>query len=268
MAIGDLNLSRIGRAYGKVEKRPWLEALLLGGGGALAGHYGGRMMAKGMMANVPGLRNLSQNVHPDAKEEAIRSVQGMTAALGGSLGALYAISKHGDFTNLPSFIHSMRKGRPADLTAQHAGDIRKGITAPRYQHQPFDPLRSFKTGSSDMYHIRDFVQEFKNPYEHERVPIKHSIDLLNEDPFLTVGQKSFSTHVMQGSEMDGSGLTSGKKIARSALRAGVGFGTAYTFGKTMGTVLGLPKPAKERLSRVGGLAAAVVNTGIFEGHRL
>ena len=131
MAIGDTNLSQIGRAYGKVEKKPWLEALLLGGGGALAGHYGGGAMARGMMANVPALRNLSRNVSPDDRAEAIRSIQGMTATLGGSLGALYAISKHGDFTDLPSFIQSMRKGRSPQLSAQHAADIRQSITRPR-----------------------------------------------------------------------------------------------------------------------------------------
>jgi hypothetical protein len=268
MGIGDLNLSAAGRACEKVEQKPWLEAMLLGGAGAVAGHYGGRMMGKGIMSNVPFVRNIAKDVSPEDREEAIRSLQRMTAVAGGSMAALYAITKHGDFRNMSAFGRSMAKGRPADLTAANAARIRQEAASGQYSHKPFYSGRRYKTATADMYHVRDFAPEFVNPFAHERVPIKHTIDLLNQDPFLTVGQKDFSTHVVQGAEMDGSGLTSGKKLARSALRAGVGFGTAYAFGKTLGNVLSLPKPATERLSRVGGLAAAVVTTGIFEGHRL
>jgi hypothetical protein len=58
-------------------------------------------------------------------------------------------------------------------------------------------------------------------------------------------------------------LISGKDLARGAVRAGVGYGAAFALGQTVGKIFDLPEPLTDRMSRIGGIAGAIINTGVF-----
>ena len=104
---------------------------------------------------------------------------------------------------------------------------------------------------------------FNNPMESQRIPLSFSMDLLQEDPFLRDKEKEVATSILGGSE-DGSGLTNGQTIARTAIRAGVGFVPSYAFGRVMTGIAGLPKEDAKRLSLAGGVAGAIYNTGLIQ----
>jgi hypothetical protein len=104
---------------------------------------------------------------------------------------------------------------------------------------------------------------FQNSMETERIPLSFSMDLLQSDPFLREPEKTVTTSILQGSE-DGSGLTNGQAIARTSVRAGVGFIPSNAFGRVMTGLAGLPKEDAKRFSLAGGVAGAIYNTGLIQ----
>lgn len=107
------------------------------------------------------------------------------------------------------------------------------------------------------------ASEFNDPYYQEIIPIRNSLDILTNDAYLKPYQRRAAADLIYGAENKDTGLTSGKKLTRSALKAGIGFVPAYAFGKTVGGILGLPPVVTTRMSMLGGLAAATINSGIF-----
>lgn len=98
------------------------------------------------------------------------------------------------------------------------------------------------------------------------VPVKSSMNTIAMDPFMTNTEKTKTNSLIFSSDTDnsGTGLLSGRDLASTAFKAGSHGGSAYLFGKTMGTLFGLPKPITNRLSEIGGVASAIRSTGIFK----
>jgi len=97
------------------------------------------------------------------------------------------------------------------------------------------------------------------------VPLHASLSLIEADPFLTRAQKNVTESILYGAEGKSAGKTTGRRVMESALRAGVGGAAGYGLGAVASTVFSLPDPFKKRLSAVGGVAGALLNTGIFSG---
>jgi hypothetical protein len=90
------------------------------------------------------------------------------------------------------------------------------------------------------------------------------VDLINQDPFLKPPAKGAAGFIVEGAAPGGSGLVSGRDIMRSAIHAGAGYVGAYLFGKAIGSIVGLPPDVVEDISKKGGIAGAVLNTGVLE----
>jgi hypothetical protein len=95
------------------------------------------------------------------------------------------------------------------------------------------------------------------------IPVHQGQALINRDPFLTEANKGKVNYLLGSTSEGNSGNISGMQLADSAIRAGVGLGAGIAFGKTMGSLFALGTSQTERLSRVGAVAGAIINTGIF-----
>jgi hypothetical protein len=68
----------------------------------------------------------------------------------------------------------------------------------------------------------------------------------------------------QAAQGDGGGLISTKDLIRGAVGAGVGYGAATLFGKTLGAVFGLPAQTQQKLSRIGAVGGLLNGLGILK----
>ena len=78
-----------------------------------------------------------------------------------------------------------------------------------------------------------------------------------------MGQKAAVNGIIGGTSDGESGMTSGEKLADSAIKVGFGAATGFAFGKTMGTLFALDDPQVKRLSQYGTVAGALFNSGIL-----
>ena len=115
---------------------------------------------------------------------------------------------------------------------------------------------SFKAGSDQS------TQSMDDPFYSKRIPVSYTVDLIRSDPFLTPPAKGAAEFLVTGKS--DSGLISGKDLMQTAVQAGVGYGAAYMFGKVLGSVMSLPKSTVDSLANKGGIAAAIINTGVLE----
>jgi len=248
MGIGDINVGAPLEAYHNVAgKRPWLNSLLMGSGLAAGGYYGAqKLLPRGGRFGVSDPKN--------RRDVALR-----IAALLGTAGAAYPLLTGLDTSGKGSAVGSLTD---PDYWDKH----------PETSKADYDRTQKSIAGDTWDYEDMDFTRgagmekeyAWDAPYMGERIPASVAMDLLGNDRYLDNSQKSLTVGILNDAEEGRSGLISGKDITRSAVRAGVGYGAAYLFGNTMGKVFGLPTPVTKQLSHFGGLAGAVINTGIFK----
>jgi len=249
------------RAYtGFAEAAPWADVLLHGGAGSLAGTAAGTLfwdkiqpfLTRFAMSEQEKADMEREYNTPEGRAEVIRNLSNLGGVLGAGMGAV----KH------------------LDTTSGLRGAF-KSLTQPNYyQNNPvalqlqkkkaLDAVKNLKSTAVPYFsgRTKTAAQDFEQGFHQNTVPIATSVDLIQRDPFLSLGQKEAVSGLFRAEGKD-VGMTSGQKLTRAALRAGVGMVTGYTFGKTMGHLMSMPKPARDSLSRAGGVAGAVVNTGIF-----
>lgn len=266
--LENVDVSAPFRGYTKyVEKYPLAEAGLLGGAGAAAGYFG-----TGMLIN-PIIKLLLVGKSPAEKAQimaalhqggGVQRLKRIGGIAGGTLGAGYALNKAVDWSSLKNIFKSLKskdywKNNPEALKAKEDAH-QKRIDKTKYKSR----LKDFTWGREASSSLQKKAGEISDPFLGERVPIHYSLDLLKTDPFLTEGQKQIATSLTTGAEDRSIGMTSGEKLMKSAVRAGVGFATAYLFGKALSSVMALPPPIVKRVSVGGGIAGALLNSGIFE----
>jgi len=254
------------RGYSKyVEKYPLVKAGVLGGAGAAAGYYG-----TGLLIN-PIIKLLLVGKSPAEKAQilaalhqggGVKRLQRAAGLVGGGLGAGYALNKAIDWSSLKNIFGSLKskdywKKHPEASKAKEEADLKR-IEGIKYKPQ----IKKFTWGREASW--QKVAMEISDPFLGERVPIHYSLDLINADPFLTEGQKQIAATLTTDAEKRSIGMTSGQKLMKSAVRAGVGFATAYLFGKALSSVMALPPPVVKRVSIGGGIAGALLNPGIFE----
>jgi len=102
----------------------------------------------------------------------------------------------------------------------------------------------------------------KNPYFRENIPVGASINLIRNDPILFQSSRNKVSSLLTSSA---SGThTSSFNLTNAAVNAGVDFGAAYLFGQGVGKILAIPQPVVNRVSMAGGLAAAVIGSGVLK----
>ena len=99
--------------------------------------------------------------------------------------------------------------------------------------------------------------------DQEVIPVNYSSLLVDSDPFLAPEAKQVTIGLLHKANGADAGFTSGRKLFKAAVKAGAGFGAAYMFGRGLTSVLGAGTEVSKKLSKIGGVAAAVVNSGIL-----
>ncbi len=95
------------------------------------------------------------------------------------------------------------------------------------------------------------------------VPLRHAEELIENDPYLNPRQKGIILNIFDKTDTGGrSGLVSVSDLASAGVRAGLGYAGGAAAGLVLGSIFGLPTSVTQQLSRVGGIANAVINTGI------
>ena len=95
------------------------------------------------------------------------------------------------------------------------------------------------------------------------VPLSHAEELIETDPYLNNRQKGVILNIFDHTDQGGrSGLVSAGDLASAAVRAGLGYGGGAIAGLVLGSLFSLPTRVTQKLSQIGGIANAIVNTGI------
>jgi hypothetical protein len=251
--------SYIGKNYQKhIGSRPIAESLLLGSLLGYGAYKGAPYIARPLMkAFMPGASDREvEHALADAKRDGrlgdVAKIMGLGA---GAAGALYPAVKSTNFSGSAGDAVRSYLGRDFYSQDEPAAKYQRAA----HRKAVLDRSRQQKQDVPDFYKF----SSFQDPLVGTNIPISYSLDLLSQDPFLRAPEKEIASSLVQGSGED-SGLTTGQNIARTALRAGVGFVPAYAFGKVMSGIAGLPEAEARRVSLAGGVAGAIYNTGIIQ----
>ena len=249
-----------------IGRKPWLEAGVLGTGGALAGYHGMNLIVPQL------LKVLMVGKSPKARQKmldafksdgTLQFLKNFGAGIGGLAGVGYAAQKHMDWGGgTEGALASMKDSRYWDTPEGRA--VSKAVSKNKFETRRLNNISKSKGYSSGRRHKVAALGVWEDPlFNSERIPVSYSLNLINADPFLTLGEKEITGMVIEGAEGGDSGLVSGRDVARSAIQAGVGSGAGILFGKTVGALLSLPSPVTRRLSVAGAIAGALINTGLF-----
>jgi hypothetical protein len=259
-----IDLGAPGRWYTKsIGAHPLAETATLAAAGGLAGKFGGGLLLKGLIKLTGATMSPeTQKVIDDYMEdpEGYSKATNLMALLGVGLGGAAGVAKNIDIRN--GWRGAAESMYDSDYWKKHPdrASAKRHAYWQKMLNRPYRIQEGFVSGRTPMER-----QAADASYLEEDVPIHQSLQVIDRDPFLTLGQKSRVGGLFAGAENMTAGYTSGQKLARSALKAGVGFGTAYIFGQVAGRVFGLPEPVLDRMSAIGGVAGALANTGIFSG---
>ena len=247
-----------------VGAHPLIETGALTAGGAAAGYFGAGL-AKNLLGGVAGMipgdtgTQLQEWLADPENESTLRN---RLALIGGALGGGYGLAKNLDFGGgLGGAARSMTEAGYWDEPENRKRLLQNRLAtllSRRYRYKKFQWDRGKVAADMGTLAAGD-------PFFQLETPVRQSLTTLSVDPFLSNSQK-FQTQGLLLTSNNGqtAGFTSGHSLMKSALQAGVGFGTAYLFGQVAGRLLSLPSDTVKNLSLVGGLAGALVNTGIFK----
>jgi len=234
----------------KYVNHPAVKLPLYGGAAYLVGKYGSKAIGKMLM-------ELSMSHKPPEFQEKMRKEYGKNQNLFTKVvpyvgllgGATVAVAPHMDTKHgMGNFFRSISDSSYWDKNPSWTKGRTKGA---------LNKIRDWFWKKSN------FIDEFDLPYTRDNIPISYSLDLIKSDDYLDVYKKNELTTIITGAENSDSGITSGQKLTQSAIRMGKAAVPAYLFGRSVGTMLGLPKPISTRLGKIGGIAAATIKSGIF-----
>jgi hypothetical protein len=235
---------------------------------AAAAAYFGAPWALGHVLKMTGLDNqFEANSSP-----RFRSIAAILGALGtmGAVGSGNVANpfKHGTDSFVSSLFDRNYWDKHRDQVNQDIRDKEQEIIHSRYRAKgaPGSPL--LQTGNMGFLvpQLDKMGADHNSLYYRPSIPINRSLNLIDRDPILNDFQKMRTADIINGAPDLDHGHTAGVDLTSSAVKFGIDYGSAYLFGKGVGAVLGMPDPLVTRLSRIGGLGAAVLNSGIFGEH--
>ena len=268
------------KAYSKhVASRPLLDSAAHGAVGAGLGYAGGTLASR-VLLGMPFQDKSEEEISKMTPEQHLaylrkkkiladnkasgkqRKAQIIGSLLGGAAGAALPLGQSLNTgisleQNMSKALNKEEfyKDNPdvLDQERQDARNSTKRKTRFRPGATPFDSGRSrlYKKGSWDSY-------------TSNHIPVHVAMGVIERDPFLTLGQKKTINGFIGNTYEGDSGSISGQTIANTAVKAGIGGLAGFAFGKTLGNIFALESEQVNRLSRYGGVAGAIYNTGILK----
>jgi hypothetical protein len=263
MGLGDTNLSEIPRWYRKNLADSPAKASVVQGAGLGALGYAGAGIAAPMIVKLmthamrmdPATR---ASVMKNFKGDSLKRIQMATAAIMGLTGAAYPLMTRSD-GRPGKKLNSIFSGDHWDKNPERANQL-YNQSIQDDANEDWDMDVPFQRGVEKTGAFGDW----DSPFLKEKIPVAAVQQYLSNDAYLSGGQKGMMhTIVDDASNGKRSGLISGKDLARGAVRVGVGYGAAFALGQTVGKIFDLPEPLTSRMSRIGGIAGAIINTGVF-----
>jgi hypothetical protein len=284
-SIGDFKLGTIPSAWRKGTINPIGSALVAAGLTAIPAYYAAPWLGKKMIQTVVPEKYRQEAMedfeNPENQKNLRWKAAGVAAALTGlgHLGMSYNPGRKG-INSLTSWYpgeaerKELEMEKPAMetlmakeslqyfLNAPAFGDSRIFGTANGVQGMPPVALNQntaplFGIGNSSSF--GDTTSLLNTPV----VPLNHSSELIETDPYLNNRQKGVILNIFDHTAEGGrSGLVSASDLASGAVRAGFGYGAGSVAGLVLGSLFSLPTRVTQKLSQIGGIANAVVNTGI------
>ena len=194
-----------------------------------------------------------------ALKEALK-VPAVEAAVGGAAGALIlrSLSSFGLDALDARYVDPMQRARikrAATILGAIAGGANPFIRDADYSSVPSFFSSMSQKASSDSFDMTPFLGT---------IDVAHATGVLNEDAFLHPYEKQTAISVVRQAPLVTPGTTSQYNLTRAAIRAGVSFVPAYSFGMLAGKALGLPPDIVQNMSRMGALAYAVRASGLAD----
>jgi hypothetical protein len=204
---------------------------------------------------------------------------GVGAGLAGLLAALYGVGKHVDTSSPLAALKSLTESdyyrkRPELLQQKGLQRVQRavpvagsgfagtrGMAEKLLLQQAEQQAGQMQKNNSEK---RAFFMGAADEMDQKTIPVNYSTLLVAKDPFLSPEAKSLTVELLQDSRGGPVGLTSGRDLYTSAVRAGAGFAAAYLFGSGLASTLGVEPEKAKKLSQLGGVAAAVINSGILK----
>jgi len=200
-------------------------------------------------AGRPAARLLSKGQSPEIRNKIMEAYDRIGGnRIAGAAGALTALAEGARTAAL--------KNEGVEKTLSSLTDFGKSPSGFDFDLEPPQmEVMAMEKLSSSLVENANFDKDIVRPSE--------MIGAINNDKFLNSWEKLQAGTLISNSDKEKKGLTSGKKIAGTALRAGIGFLPSYYFGKTVAGIAGLPKDTLNRMGALGGMAGALYNSGIF-----
>jgi hypothetical protein len=99
----------------------------------------------------------------------------------------------------------------------------------------------------------------------DRIPLDHTREVLQNDPFLSMDQKGQALAIIDNTGYNTkTGKASASDLAAGAIRAGFGLAGGAVAGYVLGSLFALPTAVTRSLSLAGGVAGALINTGVVK----
>ena len=246
----------ITRGYEKhVGSKPLLDTAAIGAGAAGATYLASKPLLNALRtvlrtAAPASVQGAADRWLTDGGMDSARRRLTLLALLAG-MG--YGAYKHGDWKGgMDRFLASMKDKNYWPNNPDRAAAYGAGPAGPSELEQATEMKEAALDGSRDLI----------PGYYLKLVPVPAVTTMVREDPVLFEQNKDRLIRVVDHSGWHGK--TNGLSITDTAIKAGVGFGSAYAFGNIVGRMLAMPPPLRDRLSLLGGLGTAVVASGILK----
>lgn len=232
--------------------------------GRLATHTAGLSLLgflAGKMASGPLTMRLRHTISLEDKRQVSKRMGLLGSLLGGAAG-LYTGSRGVDFNDSETALRSLFekdywKKNPERLQSV-LKETREKDKKLRYGSPgsvSYDPMRDLEKTSTESGGFSAFMPD---------IGLQDSKNLIMGDLYMDPVDKGRVDTILSSSDEDEDGRISQFDLSKGALKAGLGFVPSYFAGSVFGKTLKLPNPVRKRVSLLGGIAGAALNSGLLQ----
>jgi hypothetical protein len=269
------HLPPLGESIAAVNKaitsRPYVHIPLIMALGALIGNKGSQAAAN-MFTDVAmsGSPDKEQTKRDMEKNPRIRTIG---TVLGGLAGLALAMPQHLDTAAGSTWTSRLESLTQKDYWKQHPERLQQ------WQQQNQEAIKNWQPRMLNVPSQSGWLSKYQSAEDGElewgdvfsqgasdpTIPLHSSLALIHGDEYLNPFQRSSAgSLLLQAQGANKAPAFSRDDLVQSGIDKGLDFTRAYAFGQGVGWLLGLPEPLTSRISKAGGLANAIIRSGIFQ----